>query len=407
MTIEYRTKNASMIKKIIALNTGSSSIKFACYHLGKAEQLVFSGSLTNIGSREGRFSVQDARGNSIKNESVATQHHSAACDYLFSWILAQQEGGNPDAVGHRIVHGGPLFSSPQMVTPELLTALDTLSPYAPEHLPQAIHALRHTARLFPETPQVTCFDTSFHTTMPAIAKLYALPESIRKEGVQRYGFHGLSYEYILLELKRQLGPKAVKKRIILAHLGHGASMAALKNGKSIETTMGFSPAGGLVMSTRTGDLDPGVILFLLQHSNMTPQAIKEMLNRQSGLLGVSGSTDDMQELLNRERIDDSAKQAIELFCYHARKHIGALSVVLGGLDILVFTGGIGYHSSIIRSRICTGLEFLGIRIDKSSNTTQASVISQKRAQVEIRTIKTNEELMIARHTMNILKKLNH
>ena len=394
-------------KKIIALNTGSSSIKFAWYEVGKAERLVFSGSLTRIGNRDGRFSVQDDQGNSIKSECVATENHDAACDYVFSWILSQNEGGKPDAVGHRIVHGGPLFSAPQIVTPELITALDTLSPYAPEHLPQAINAVRHVARLFPETLQVTCFDTSFHSTMPEVAKLYALPESIRKEGVQRYGFHGLSYEYILLDLNRQLGAQAVKKRIILAHLGHGASMAAVKNGKSIETTMGFSPAGGLVMSTRTGDLDPGVILFLLQQNKMTPLAIKEMVNRQSGLLGVSGSTDDMRELLKQEEVEDRARQAVELFCYQARKHIGALSVVLGGLDTLVFTGGIGEHSSEIRSRICAGLEFLGIRVDEKKNSKNSSVISQKKEQVEIRIIKTNEELMIARHTMKILKKLNH
>jgi acetate kinase len=242
--------------------------------------------------------------------------------------------------------------------------------------------------------------------MPAVAKLYALPESIRKEGVQRYGFHGLSYEYILLELKRQLGAQAVKKRIILAHLGHGASMAAVKNGKSIETTMGFSPAGGLVMSTRSGDLDPGVILFLLQQNKMTPAAIKEMLNRQSGLIGVSGSTDDMRDLLKVKEVDDSAKQAIELFCYQARKYIGTLSVVLGGLDSLVFTGGIGEHSSEIRSRICAGLEFLGIRVDEEKNSRHAAIISPESGQVEIRIIKTNEELMIARHTMRILEKLN-
>ena len=393
-------------KKIIALNTGSSSIKFAWYEIGETEHLIFSGSLTKIGDRNGMFSVQDDQGISLSSESVAAQNHDAACDYVFSWIMSQSEGSKPDAVGHRIVHGGPLYSTPQIVTSELITSLESLSPYAPEHLPQAIKAVRHVARLFPETLQVTCFDTSFHSTMPAVAKLYALPESIRKEGVQRYGFHGLSYEYILIELKRQLGAQAVKKRIILAHLGHGASMAAVKNGKSIETTMGFSPAGGLVMSTRSGDLDPGVILFLLQQNKMTPAAIKEMVNRQSGLIGVSGSTDDMRDLLKVKEVDDSAKQAIELFCYQARKYIGTLSVVLGGLDSLVFTGGIGEHSSEIRSRICAGLEFLGIRVDEEKNRINSTIISPENGQVDIRIIKTNEELMIARHTMRILKTLN-
>ncbi len=391
--------------RVIALNTGSSSIKFAWYEIGKTERLVFSGSMTRIGNRNCRFSVTDDKGNPLANESVAVQNHNAACDYVFFWIQSQNEGIRPDAVGHRIVHGGPIYSSPQIVTPELLASLDTLSPYAPEHLPQAIKAIRHIAGLFPETVQVTCFDTSFHSTMPAVAKLYALPEAIRKEGVQRYGFHGLSYEYILLELIRQQGVHAVEKRIILAHLGHGASMASVKNGKSIETTMGFSPAGGLVMSTRTGDLDPGVILFLLQQNKMTPEAIKEMVNRQSGLLGVSGSTDDMRELLDAEEVDNAAKQAVELFCYQARKNIGALSVVLGGLDTLIFTGGIGEHSPEIRSRICSGLEFLGIRIDEEKNSNHSSVISQESGQVEIRIMNTNEELMIARHTMKILKKL--
>ncbi len=394
-----------LTKKIIALNTGSSSIKFALYEIGEAERLVFTGSLTKIGNPHGMFSVQDNQGNSLASVGVETQNHDTACDYVFSWILSQNEGRKPDAVGHRIVHGGPHYSNPQIVTPELIASLDTLSPYAPEHLPQAIKAVRHVAGLFPGTLQVTCFDTSFHSTMPAVAKLYALPEFIRKEGVQRYGFHGLSYEYILLELKRQRGMPAVEKRIILAHLGHGASMAAVKNGKSIETTMGFSPAGGLVMSTRTGDLDPGVILFLLQQNRMTPATIKEMVNRQSGLIGVSGSTDDMRDLLDAEQVDDSAKQAVELFCYQARKYIGTLAAVLGGLDTLVFTGGIGEHSPEIRSRICDGLEFLGIRIDEKKNSINSAEISFESGQVELRIIKTNEELMIARHTMRVLETL--
>ncbi|MEI8186060.1 MAG: acetate/propionate family kinase [Chlorobiaceae bacterium] len=390
-------------KKIIALNTGSSSVKFALFEIGKTERLVFSGSLTGIGRSEGRFSVQDDRGNSITNERAATQHHNAACDYVFSWIQSQNEGNNPDALGHRIVHGSPLYSTPQIVTPELITSLDTMSSYAPEHLPQAINAIRHAARLFPGTLQVTCFDTSFHSTMPPVAKLYALPEAIRKKGVYRYGFHGLSYEYILLELKRRYGLEVVGKRIILAHLGHGASMAAVKDGKSIETTMGFSPAGGLVMSTRTGDLDPGVILFLLQENKMTPAGIKEMVNRQSGLLGLSGKTDDMRELLNIQKVDDAARQAVDLFCYQARKYIGALATVLGGLDIVVFTGGIGEHSPEIRSRICAGLEFLGIKVDDRKNSANSPVISEMSGPVEIRIMKTNEELMIARQTMKVLE----
>jgi len=395
----------SLMKKILAFNTGSSSIKFAFYEMSEAEHLVFTGSLTRIGGQNCTFSVQDAQGNSLASESVAAQDHDVAYDYVFSWILSDNNGCQPDAIGHRIVHGGHLYSSPQRVTPDLIASLETLIPYAPEHIPQALKAIRHAAKLFSGTLQVTCFDTSFHSTMPPVAKLYALPESVRKEGVQRYGFHGLSYEYILFELQRQAGVEAVQRRLILAHLGHGASMAAVKNGKSIDTTMGFSPAGGLVMSTRTGDLDPGVLLFLLQQNKMSPEAIKKMVNLQSGVLGVSGRTDDMRGLLNAEHADEAARQAVELFCYQARKYIGALSVVLGGLDTLVFSGGIGEHSPEIRGRICAGLEFLGIRVDERKNSTHSAIISQDGEPVEIRIVTTNEELMIVRHTMRILNKL--
>ncbi len=395
----------AVIKKILAFNTGSSSIKFSMYEIGEAERLVFTGSLSRLGSSGTMFFVRDAQGNSLVSESVGAQHHDAASEYVFSWIASQGIGFKPDAVGHRIVHGGPLYSIPQCVTPELIASLETMTPYAPEHLPQAINAVKYIAKRFPETLQITCFDTLFHSTMPPIAKLYALPESIRREGVRRYGFHGLSYEYILLELKRQQGLQVLQKRMIFAHLGHGASMVAVKNGKSIETTMGFSPAGGLMMSTRTGDLDPGVILFLLQQDKMTPAAIKEMVNRRSGLLGVSGITDDMRELLDAENSDDRAGEAVALFCYQARKYIGALSAVLGGLDTLVFTGGIGEHSPEIRSRICTDLEFLGVRIDEEKNRTNSFLISQDNSHVDIRIMSTNEELMIVRHTMSILKKL--
>jgi len=402
--VRYEEPYMRLTTNILAFNTGSSSIKFSLYAFGESERLVFNGSLSRIGAHVTDCLVLDDHGKSIVHERVVSQDHKAACEYVFSWILSMGEGFRPDAVGHRIVHGGPLFSTPQLVTSQIIASIETLSPYAPEHIPQAINVIRHTAKLFPGIPQVTSFDTSFHSTMPPVARLYALPESIRSEGVQRYGFHGLSYEYLLLELQRQKGREALQKRIILAHLGHGASMSAVKDGKSIETTMGFSPAGGMVMSTRTGDLDPGVILFLLQQDKMTPAAIKEMVNRQSGLLGVSGRTDDMLDLLNAEEVDAAARQAVELFCYQARKYIGSLAAVLGGLDTLVFTGGIGEHSPEIRSRICADLEFLSLLVDERKNSANSSVISQEDGQVEILIIKTNEELMIARHTMEVLEQ---
>jgi acetate kinase len=387
---------------ILAVNTGSSSIKFSLYESGVAEELLFSGALTRIGLKDGRFSVTDPEGNFIDCEKVEVPDHQAACRRVFSWVRAHGHA-MPDAIGHRIVHGGPRHTAPERVTPELLISIDELIPYAPEHLPQALKAIRHAAVKFPGVLQVACFDTAFHRTMPSVAKLYPIPEPYRSEGVQRYGFHGLSYEYILGELSAQREKAAKKGRLIFAHLGHGASMVALRDGRSLETTMGFSPAGGLVMGTRTGDLDPGVILFLLQQGRLTVGGLREMVNRKSGMLGVSGMSDDMRDLLEAEKSHESAHAAVELFCYQARKQIGALAAVLGGLDMLVFTGGIGEHAVEIRSRICAGLEFLGIRIDPEKNRGNLAVISPDSAPVAVKVMKTNEELMIVRQTRQIIE----
>jgi len=389
-------------KKILALNTGSSSIKFALYEVGEAEELLFTASLTRIGHEVSAFSVRNGQGCSLVSESVAVPDHDAACDYLFSWICSQGDACRPDAIGHRMVHGGPRYSSPQIVSPELIASLEELVPYAPEHLPQALKAVKHSGIAFPGTLQVTCFDTSFHTAMPSAARFYPLPESIRSEGVQRYGFHGLSYEYLMGELERQGGRASAEGRIILAHLGHGASMAAVQGGKSVDTSMGFSPAGGLVMSTRTGDLDPGVILYLLQQDKMNAAEIKQMVNRQSGLLGISGISDDMQLLLSMEQQNLKARAAVDMFCYAAKKCIGSYAAVMGGLDTLVFSGGIGEHAAEIRSRICGGLEFLGISVELSRNVLSSPVISPDGSAVTVRVIATNEELMIVRQTLGIL-----
>jgi acetate kinase len=393
-------------KKILALNTGSSSIKFALYETGEGEVLLCTGSLTRIGQKKGAFSAKDGQGSSLASESVSLPDHDAACAWLFSWVLKQGEAYRPDAIGHRMVHGGPRYSSPQVVSPELIASLEELVPYAPEHLPQALKAVSQAAKLFPGTLQVTCFDTSFHSSMPSVARFYPLPESIRSEGVQRYGFHGLSYEYLLGELERQGGRDVAQGRIIFAHLGHGASMAAVKEGRSIDTTMGFSPAGGLVMSTRTGDLDPGVILFLLQQEKMSAAEIKEMVNRQSGLLGISGISDDMQALLSMEQ-NLKAREAVDMFCYRAKMALGSYAAVMGGVDTLVFSGGIGEHAAEIRRRICEGLGFLGIAVESSRNVVSSPVISPDGSAVTVRVIATNEELMIVRHTLAILAGTVH
>jgi acetate kinase len=391
-----------LIKKILAINTGSSSVKFALYEAGDAEELLFTGSLTRIGHEDGAFSVRDGEGNSLVSESLAVPDHDAACDHVFLWILSQGNAYKPDAIGHRIVHGGPRYSSPQVVSPALVASLEELVPYAPEHLPQALKAVGHALKLFPGTLQVTCFDTSFHSSMPPVAQFYPLPESIRSEGVQRYGFHGLSYEYLLGELERQGGVEAARGRVIFAHLGHGASMVAVKECRSIDTSMGFSPAGGLVMSTRTGDLDPGVILFLLQQDKMNAAEIKEMVNRQSGLLGISGISDDMQVLLSMEQQNLKARDAVAMFCYSAKKCLGSYAALMGGIDTLVFSGGIGEHAAEIRRRICEGLDFMGISVELSRNEASLPVISPDGSVVIVRVIATNEELMIVRHTLGIL-----
>lgn len=387
---------------ILAVNTGSSSIKFSLYESGEKEELIYFGSLTRIGLKGGRFSVTDSGGHYINFERVETADHDSACRYVFSWIM-NHSAGIPDAVGHRVVHGGSRHTASEMVTPALLDSVTALVPYAPEHLPQALNAIRHAASEFPGVLQVACFDTAFHSTIPPVARLCPIPEEFRREGVQRYGFHGLSYEYLLGELHAQDEPLARKGRVILAHLGHGASMAAVLDGRSIETTMGFSPAGGLVMSTRTGDLDPGVVVYLLQQGLLDAAGLRDMVNRKSGLLGVSGVSDDMRDLLDAEKSDERAQLAVELFCYSARKHIGALAAALGGLDMIVFTGGIGLHSPDIRERICSGLGFLGIRLDTERNGNNAAIISQDKSSVVVRVMETNEEVTIVRETRRLLE----
>ena len=389
---------------ILAVNTGSSSIKFSFYAFCEGEErLLATGSVTRIGYVGGVFSVFDGHGRAIVEEGISPRDHESARNRMFSWLMTQDALPGPDAVGHRVVHGGPDHAAPASVTPELLDALDNLRPFAPEHLPQALDALRHTATLFPGIPQVACFDTAFHRSMPEVAQTYPLPSSVRLQGVRRYGFHGLSYEFILGELNALSDGIGDDSRIVVAHLGHGASMAAIRGGRSLDTTMGFSPAGGLVMSTRTGDLDPGVVLFLLQEGRVSAAEIKEMVNRRSGLLGLSERSDDMRDLLAAAAAGDQASQmAADLFCYQARKHIGALAAVLGGLDTLVFTGGIGEHSPDIRSRICDDLGFLGIGLDEQENRAGASLISNENAAVDVRVMKTNEEMTIARQTLRVI-----
>jgi len=388
---------------VLTLNSGSSSLKFALYRLGAAEALGLSGAIQRIGLSAGQFRARDANGKSLAEQQGDFRNHDAALAALFAWLKNRPEAAQIGAVGHRVVHGGTEYAQPRRVDPELIAALKRLIPFAPEHLPHEIAAIESVGRAYPALPQVACFDTAFHRQMPAVAQRYPLPRRFGAEGVLRYGFHGLSYEYIVGELRRTAGERA-GGRLIVAHLGNGASMAAVRDGQSLDTTMGFTPAGGLIMSTRSGDLDPGALLYLLREKGLSVNDVQKMVHEQSGLLGISEISSDMSDLLARQGQDPRAAEAIESFCYQAKKLLAGLAAVLGGLDTLVFTAGIGENAPAIRGRICGDLEFLGIRLDGVRNEANEAVISADGSPVTVRVMKTNEELMIARHTDNLLRR---
>jgi acetate kinase len=309
-----------------------------------------------------------------------------------------------DAVGHRVVHGGVKNAYPHMITPELLESLKKFIPLAPGHLPQELRIIESVQQLYPVLRQVACFDTAFHRQMPEVAQMYALPRHLQDKGVIRYGFHGLSCEYLTCELRRQAGPEAADGRVVIAHLGTGASMTAVRYGKSVDTTMGFTPAGGLVMSTRSGDLDPGVLVYLLEEEDVQVSALNEMVNRKSGLLGVSRISSDMKDLLDKEKEEPHAAAAVNLFCYQAKKFLAALAATLGGLDTLIFSAGVGENAPTVRWRICGGMEFLGINLDSSRNKANAPIISQEDSPCIVRVMRTDEDLMIARHTNDLIRE---
>ena len=393
---------ASQSSLILTINSGSSSLKCSLYQMGPAETLILSGSLERIGLRGSRFYVRDAAGEALIEEHRDLPDHDAAIKTLLDWLESRFPDQPLAAVGHRLVHGGVRYSQPSLVTAELMKALEGIVCLAPEHLPHELKAVRFVGLHHPQLKQVVCFDTAFHRRMPELAQRYPLPRSLWHEGVLRYGFHGLSYEYIVEKLREVAGEEAARGRLLIAHLGNGASMAAVKSGQSLDTTMGLTPAGGLMMGTRCGDLDPGVLLYLLEEKGRTAAAVDYLVNQLSGLVGVSGSSSDMRDLLGREGEDSHAAQAVELFCYQAKKYVGAMAAALSGLDTLVFTAGVGANAPDIRARICRGLEFLGIRLDAARNAAGAPVISVDGSPVTVRVMKTDEELMIARHTHQLL-----
>jgi acetate kinase len=388
---------------ILTINGGSSSIKFALYEAVNPLKRGLHGTVDRIGLRGTNLTFQNAVGERPASCPLAAASHKSAANSLLDWLEKQNDFASVKAVGHRVVHGMK-HTEPEIVTPKLLAELHRISPYDPDHLPGEIELIEVIRQRHPKLPQVACFDTAFHQTMPRVAKLLPIPRRYDAKGIQRYGFHGLSYSFLMEELARLGDPAAKKGRVILAHLGNGASLAAVRDGKSIDTSMGFTPTAGLVMSTRSGDLDPGVAPYLARTEKMTTQKFYDMVNHKSGLLGVSETSSDMRDLLGYEKKDVRAAEAIALFCYQVKKWIGAYAAALGGLDTLVFAGGIGENAPVVRARICDGLGFLGIELDKSSNAKTAAVISKISSRVTVRVIRTDEELMIARSVCRTLKK---
>ncbi len=388
-----------MTNCVLTINGGSSSVKFAVFGQAEPPVRMLSGAVERIGLPDTALSAKGVNRQATKNEPFAAADLEQAGGRLIDWLEKHADLGTVGAVGHRVVHGGPHYATSRRITPEVIEELKRIAPLDPDHLPGEIALLQAFLARFPHVPQVACFDTAFHHDMPRVAQLLPLPRRYDAAGVRRYGFHGLSYTYLLDELARVAGPEAARGRLVLAHLGSGASLAAVRAGKCVDTTMAFTPTAGLMMGTRTGDLDPGVLLYLMRSERMTAEQIDDLANRQSGLLGVSGLSPDMKELLDRELTDPNAAEAVELFCYQARKYAAAMAAAAGGLDTLVFAGGIGERSAPIRARICAGLAFLGVHLDAARNAAHGPVISPEGCHVTVRVIPTDEEISIARETL--------
>ena len=393
---------ASTKPLILTINGGSSSIKFALFEVGDVPQRMLGGAIERIGQSQATLRTKGLGPADDASQSVNAPNHAAAVDVLMDWI--QQRIGHDAiaAVGHRVVQGGPKYWAPQLITEAVIEDVRRLFPFDPEHLPEEILLIEAVRRRFSDVPQVACFDTAFHHDLPRVAQLLAIPRHYEKQGLRRYGFHGLSYEFLMGELAHQAGAKAAHGRIILAHLGSGASLAAVHRGNSVDTSMGFTPSSGLPMGTRSGDLDPGLVWYLAQTEKMSAKQFNTMTTTESGLLGLSQTSSDMRDLLARETRDVRAAEAVALFCYQVRKWIGAFAAALGGLDTLVFAGGIGESAPIIRQRNCDELGFLGIELNRQRNARQAPLISSNSGRVQVRVINTDEEIVIAKSAARVL-----
>ncbi|MCA0241493.1 MAG: acetate/propionate family kinase [Proteobacteria bacterium] len=399
---------------VLVINGGSSSLKFAVYAVhavqtvqpvAPALQRIAHGQVSSLAGAAPKLAVWGHDDALLTDEPVTapsdrTQVHDSALAHALRWLAAHRGRHELVAVGHRVVHGGQRLRQPVRITPDILDALAALEPLAPLHQPRNLAAVRAMSRLQPALPQVACFDTAFHVTQPPVAQAFALPDEPRYADIKRYGFHGLSYEYIASVLPQHLGAARADRRVVVAHLGNGASLCGLKQRRSVATTMGFTATDGLMMGTRCGSLDPGVVLYLIAQLGMRADEVQTLLNERSGLLGVSGLSSDMRTL--EASGTPQADAAIELFCYRITRELGSLAAALGGLDALVFTGGIGEHSARVRERVCRDARWLGIKLDDESNRRGAVCISTPTSRVAVNVIATDEEQMIARHVCALL-----
>lgn len=379
---------------ILTVNGGSSTIKFALYQIGDPLQLIMDGRMERIGLSGTTLTIRNIPDDRQEVYPITGSNHQPAPIILLNWLETKMKFSAVKGVGHRVVHGMN-FTESQLVTPLLLRELHRISPYDPEHLPLEIQVMEIIGQRYPQLPQVACFDTAFHRTMPRVAKILPIPRRFSDAGIQRYGFHGLSYEYLMTELQRMAGDQVSQGRVILAHLGNGASLAAVHHGKSMDTSMGFTPAGGIIMGTRPGDLDPGTVWAMMERESLSTSQLNQLINHQSGLFGISETSPDMRDLLELRATDIRAAEAVDLFCYQIKKWIGAFAAALGGVETLVFSGGIGEQAPEIRAQICAGLEFLGISLSPKENLDNAAVISTPHSRAAVRVMHTDETWLIA------------
>jgi len=399
--VRVATIKRGIIIYFLAINAGSSSIKFSLFRQENLEKIA-EGALQGIGFESANFVVSSREFGDFSRDLVASDH-KAAMETCLDWMTQKVSNNQIAAIGHRIVHGGPHYAQSQIITNEILAGLRDIVPFDREHLPAGISLVEELQHTFPDIPHVACFDTAFHRDLPTEARLLPIPRRYLAKGLRRYGFHGLSYAYLLQEFSRVAGEGAANGRVIIAHMGNGVSLSAIRDGRSIDTTMGLSPSGGVPMSTRSGDLDPSVAAYLDLNEGVSSEQFSAMTSLESGLIGLSETTSDMKKLLEIEADDTRAAEAIALFCYQIKKQIGAYAAALGGVDSLIFSGGMGEQAPRIRARICEGLEFVGIELDNGRNEMNSELISSDASKVGVHVLHTDEAVTIVTEMSRLVR----